>query len=232
MPNVVLNSRAGIVYMVLYPQKTQPVFGSRGELYSKNQSNLHPVVNGITDKVGIVDLFSSHFSKVSKPNNVNRVNALNDKFQSTYREAIDEHSCIGISHLISLQTVLDAAFSMNKGTSFNDEKLSAKYFFHAPLCLFDRLRGLFNSMHLHGFVPSQFCFGTIIPLVKDRHGDLGDVNNYCGITIAPIVSKICEHVLQITFTDYLSTLDYQFSFKRKSLTSHAIHCLRETMKKI
>ena len=114
-------------------------------LYSKNQSNLHPVVNGISDKVGIVDSFSSHFSKVSKPNNVDRVNALNKTFQSTYQDAIDEHSCTCISYSISLQTVLDAAFSMKKGKSFDDEKLSAEHFFHAPLCLFNRLHGLFNS---------------------------------------------------------------------------------------
>ena len=33
----------------------------------------------------------------------------------------------------------------------------------------------------------------------------------------------------ITFTDYLSTSDYQFGFKRKSSTSHAIHCLKESI---
>ena len=34
----------------------------------------------------------------------------------------------------------------------------------------------------------QFQCGTIVPIVKDRQGDLGDMNNYRGITIAPVMS--------------------------------------------
>ena len=68
-----------------------------------------------------------------------------------------------------------------------------------------------------------------MPIVKDHHGNKGDMNNYRGITIAPIISKIFEHVLRIMFQPYLSTSCYQFGFKRKSSTSHAIYCLKETM---
>ena len=71
--------------------------------------------------------------------------------------------------------------------------------------------------------------GTIVPIVKDRQGNLGDLNNYRGITIAPIISKIFEHVLRIVFSDSLSTSNFQFGFKRKSSTSHAIFCLKETI---
>jgi hypothetical protein len=31
---------------------------------------------------------------------------------------------------------------------------------------------LFNLMLKHGYVPNQFGRGIIIPLVKDKHGDL------------------------------------------------------------
>ena len=55
------------------------------------------------------------------------------------------------------------------------------------------------------------------------------MNNYRGITIAPIISKIFEHVMRICFSDFLSTSHYQFGFKRKSSTSHAIFCLKEAI---
>ena len=55
------------------------------------------------------------------------------------------------------------------------------------------------------------------------------MNNYRGITIAPIYSKVFEHVLHILFNEYLSTSSYQFGFKRKSSTSRAIFCLKETI---
>ena len=81
----------------------------------------------------------------------------------------------------------------------------------------------------HGHVPDEFRRGTIVPIVKDRQGDLGDMNNYRGITIAPIISKIFEYLLQTLFQDHLSTSNYQFGFKKKSSTSHAIYCLQETI---
>ena len=199
------------------------------EIYNKNSSHLHSVVNGKTDKEEIVNSFSTHFSKVSQPNNVDRVKQLQNEFQCKYREAVSSHECNCNSHFITLDQVLDATFSMKKGKCADDEKVSAEHFFNAPLILFDMLQCLFNSMLRHAFVPTQFRLGTIIPLIKDSHGDRSDMNNYRGITIAPIASKVFEHALRIIFEPYLSTSNYQFGFKRKSSTSRAIFCLKETI---
>ena len=83
-------------------------------------------------------------------------------------------------------------------------------------------------MMIHETVPHQFQRGTIIPLMKDRHGNKSDMNNYRGITIAPIISKIFEYSLQMIFQKFLTTSKYQFGFKRKSSTSHALFCLQDT----
>ena len=138
-------------------------------------------------------------------------------------------NCTCSKHKVTLSNVLDATFSMKKGKSCDDALISAEHYFNAPLSLFDRLQHLFSQMLLHGFVPSQFQRGTIVPIVKDRHGDQGDMNNYRGITIAPIMSKVFEYCLSTIFQAYLTTSQYQFGFKKKSSTSHAIHCLRETV---
>ena len=198
-------------------------------IYSKNKSDLHPVVDGLTDKGQIATAFSSHFAKISQPNSADRVETLKNMFHSQYHEAVSSHQCDCQSHQISLQSVLDAAFSLKKGKCCDDDLVSAEHFFEAPLVLYDRLQRLFISMLQHAFVPLQFQMGTIVPIVKDRQGNLGDLNNYRGITIAPIISKIFEHVLRIVFSEYLSTSNYQFGFKRKSSISHAIFCLKETI---
>ena len=75
-----------------------------------------------------------------------------------------------------------------------------------PLPLFDRLQNLFSKMLLHSHVPKQFQQGTIVPIVKDCHGNLGDMNNYRGITLAPIISKV--YTLKSLFQPFLSTLSY------------------------
>ena len=200
------------------------------QLYSKNHSDLHTVVNGVSSKNEIADSFKSHFLKVSRPNNQQQVDHLTGLFKEKYQEAIDGHSdCSCSSHSFTLENIVDAAFSLKKGKTRDDSSINAEHFFFAPLPFFDRLQCLFNRMLMHGFVPTQFQRGTIVPLVKDHQGDKGDLNNYRGITIAPIASKVFEHALRIVFEPSLTTSSYQFGFKKKSSTSLAIHSLKETI---
>ena len=184
----------------------------------------------MTAKCDIADSFKNHFVNVSKPNNPLRVEQLDREFRQEYENATASHTnCTCSSYCASLECVLDATFKLKKGKSADDQGLYAEHFFEAPLPLFDRLTVLFNKMLLHGYVPKQFQRGTIVPIVKDRHGNQGDLNNYRGITIAPIISKLFEQVLQTIFQQFLTTSSYQFGFKKKSSTSHAIYCLKEAV---
>ena len=211
-------------------KNTTDFWKSWKQMYCKNYTDLHTVVNGVTSKRDIADSFRSHFVNVSKPNNQERVNSLESTFTQKYVEAMAHHTnCSCSSYVVSTENVIDAVFSLKKGKCCDDSLISAEHLFNAPLPLLVRLQRLFNFMLLHGHVPTQFQRGTIIPLVKDTHGDKGDLNNYRGITISPIISKVFEHVLRIVFSSFLSTSSYQFGFKRKSSTSHAIYCLKEAI---
>ena len=81
----------------------------------------------------------------------------------------------------------------------------------------------------HAFVPKQYRSGFMIPIIKDSQGSHSDVGNYRGITISPVTSKIFEHILKSLFSDHLVTSCYQFGFKTKKSTNHALHCLKETI---
>ena len=48
-------------------------------------------------------------------------------------------------------------------------------------------------------VPAHFCFGTIVPLLKDKHGDASQLHMYRGITLSSTVSKLFESVLVALF---------------------------------
>ena len=201
------------------------------KIYRKDKSHLHPVVNGVSSQRDISESFKSHFVDISKPNHVERVEQLNHEFDTKYASLCEEHglSCNCDTYNISLEVIIDATFSLKKGKSFDDDGVSAEHFFHAPLEMYDRLQQLFTAMIRHSHVPDQFRFGTIIPIVKDHHGNLGDMHNYRGITIASVMSKIFEHVLRIVFVSFLTTSCHQFGFKKNSSTSHALFCLKETI---
>ena len=79
------------------------------------------------------------------------------------------------------------------------------------------------------YVPSQFRLGTIIPIIKDRTGNASDVGNYRGITISAMPSKLFERILKTMFSNYLNTSSYQYGFKGKSSTSHALFSLKESI---
>ena len=84
-------------------------------------------------------------------------------------------------------------------------------------------------MLAHSYIPSHFRFGTIIPIVKDKHGNLSDVSNYRGITISAMTSEVFEHVLKTEFSLHLETSSYQYGFKGNSSTTHVLFSLKETI---
>ena len=62
---------------------------------------------------------------------------------------------------------------------------------------------LFNSLIKHCFVPADFCFGIIVPLLKSKHGDASQIDMYRGITLSTCVSKLFEKVLVEIFGEAL-----------------------------
>ena len=118
---------------------------------------------------------------------------------------------------------------MEDGKCADENDLYAEHFHHAPLNVLVKLTHVFNRMMSHSFVPNQFKLGFMIPIVKDSQGNHSEVSNYRGITISPLASKVFEHVLKAIFSDYLSTSMYQFGYKKKSSTTHAIYCLKQTI---
>ena len=78
----------------------------------------------------------------------------------------------------------------------------------------------------HGFVPDSFGNGVIIPLVKDKQGNLCNIDNYLGITWSHFFAKLFEHCILDKY-DYLMLSNYlQYGFMKHSSCSHAILVLR------
>ena len=201
------------------------------KLYNKNKSHLPPVVDGLSSPEAIAESFKNSFQRNSMPNSVENVERVNQKFISQYSEYVENHkdTCNCADYHVTPSNIIDALCSMKEGKSADEDRISAEHLQNAPLEMINRLASLFNMMLRHACVPKQFKFGYIVPLVKDHGGNHGDIGNYRGITISPIMSKLFEHVLKGVFFDFLSTSEHQFGFKRNSSTSHALHCLKQTV---
>jgi len=47
---------------------------------------------------------------------------------------------------------------------------------------------------IHGYVPNDFGYGTVVPLLKDRCGDVSNLDNYRAIRPMPTISCVISKV--------------------------------------
>ena len=85
---------------------------------------------------------------------------------------------------------------------------------------------IFTSMVKFGYVPPDFSVGIIIPLIKNVYGNATCKDNYRGITLSPVLSKVLEIVLMLKFEENLKFSDFQFGFKPKVVCATAVYTLR------
>ena len=185
-------------------------------------------IAGYCDAQTIAVNFMEHFKKVSQPNNVPRCNEMKEMFLLDLSESLNNHECNCMHHRVGFNQVIDAVMNLKTGKASNCG-LQSEHFLNGTVKLFSALRLCFNMFLSHGFVPNQYQMGTIIPLVKDTQGDLTSMDNYRGITLGSVSSKIFEGVLLALFGEYLYTDPCQFGFKKRSGTVDALYVFRQTV---
>jgi len=103
---------------------------------------------------------------------------------------------------------------MKSGKAAGYDNLTLEHIVFSHPSLVAHLCNIFNLMLKHCYVPNEFGRGIIVPLVKDKRGDLFSSSNYRGITVSPIISKIFELCLLDRFDNFLSSSDLQLGFKK------------------
>ena len=68
---------------------------------------------------------------------------------------------------------------------------------------------------------------TIVPIVKNKCGNLSNSNNYRPIAIATITSKVLESLILVKCEEFLYTSDNHFGFKAGHSTEFCIYTLQE-----
>ena len=86
---------------------------------------------------------------------------------------------------------------------------------------------LLNSMLIHGYLPDDLMLTHIIPIVKNKKGDITSKDNYRPIAISSVLSKVFELILIARYSDYLDTSHNQFGYKEKTSSESCIFVLKE-----
>ena len=102
--------------------------------------------------------------------------------------------------LVDLQTMQNCVKNLKNNKAAGHDGICSEHFKYAGLDLLVHMCLLFNTMLCHSFVPSDFCYGMIVPLLKDKHGDASKIDMYRGITLSCSASKLFESVLPVSYT--------------------------------
>ena len=131
---------------------------------------------------------------------------------------------ITLFNVYEIRKVID---SLEKGQSGGLDNLSAEHLLYAGQRLDIMLSLLFNLCIVLVFLPDHLISSVLIPIVKDKSGDVMDKGNYRPIALSSVISKVLEVLLLDRMEYYLFTSDNQFGFKSKHSTDQCIYILKK-----
>ena len=81
---------------------------------------------------------------------------------------------------------------------------------------------------VHGYIPHSCLNTTIVPICKNKNGNMSDTSNYRPVAVATVVSKLLEHFILTSISRFLGTTDNQFDFKAGHSTDQCTFLLKQT----
>jgi hypothetical protein len=114
-------------------------------------------------------------------------------------------SDVPLNEAISRQEVLAGIGNLKSGKSAGPDKIIAEMLKHADTTVVDFLVVYFNKLFDSGIFPMQWSKSIIVPIHKK--GDVNQPDNYRGIALTSIVSKVYTHILTKRLTVWATEQD-------------------------
>ena len=185
------------------------------------------IVDGITDPKIIAEHFVKHFSKACSNNSEAAAARLKNKYEQMRASYCGQS--VGEPFLFDAELVENVIANMKRGKAAGLDGISAEHLQYSHYILSVVLSKLFNMMILISYVPASFGQSYTVPLLKNSNSAYSKsitVNDFRGISISPVISKVFEHCILDRYARYFCTSDNQFGFKKEHGCSHAVYTLR------
>ena len=200
---------------------------------SKFQTNIPcKLIDGCVGAEVIADKFASHFQSVLSCNDPHKANSIKQEYVS-----LRANYCglpLTQDHSVDTELVSSVVSDLAHGKAVDINGLTAEHlhYCHPSLCVI--LSKMFQLMLLCSYVPDGFRFNYIVPIPKSNQcsNKALTCDDFRGIAISPIISKVFEHCVLKRFQSLFSTSKNQFGFKKGTSCSHAIRVVRCTVDNI
>ena len=126
--------------------------------------------------------------------------------------------------------VEDVILNLKNGKASGCDGIVAEHLKFAHPVVYVSMTKLFNLLISMKYVPTSFGLGLIFPIPKNHnHSSHYKLDEFRGITVSPVVSKVFEHCLYRIFSEFLTSSPNQFDFKKGKGTRDAIFTLCESV---
>ena len=112
---------------------------------------------------------------------------------------------------ITPQEIREAITKLNSGKAADEFGLKAEHFKHAPAVVNNFLAAIFDKIFKIKTVPNIFKSGILTPVLK-KSKNPAIMDNYRGITVTPIISKVFESTILPFLTVNFDQSSLQFGF--------------------
>jgi len=185
-------------------------------------------VDGSADSAEIVGKFANYFEQNCKPFNIQR----NEELKAEYTALRANYcgSAIFDNKRFNTEQISKLVNSLKSGKAAGLDELSSEHLKFSHPIVICILTELFNLFLDTAHIPASFAASYTVPIPKcDVHTRGLKLDDFRGISISPVISKLFEMALLEHFAEYFVTSDHQFGFKKHLGCRDAIYSVRNVI---
>ena len=155
-----------------------------GEISKINSSKvpLPTSIEGTTGSSNILKLWKNHYRSL--------FNCLNNNL---YNIECDNYDYNNIK--VTVDDIINAINKLDNNKSCGSDEIYAEHIKHSSEKLYPLLSLCFTSMFVHGYLPDSLLTVILVPIIKNKAGDINSMNNYRPVALACILSKVIEYII-------------------------------------
>ena len=210
-------------------KKTNPKSYWKHMKIAKRSTRKLFTINKKTTNEDITSEFQEHFNHIlNTPRTLNTDNNLTNELLKILLQDLEETNTEGF--YISEVEVENAILSLSKDKSRDPFQLKSEHFSNAINDSFTPcLTKIINNIVTAKDLPPSLSTSLIIPRIKSHKKSLNDPNNYRGISLIPIITKIIERIIITKCPQLKNHKPSQFGFVSGSSTIHPELLIRDTI---
>ena len=201
----------------------------KGDIYSEIRKMRKSPARVVNSMDGVTEDVSNHFANIYSQlyNSVDEKLKL-DTLYSSINSMIDDSNRDEVLK-ISADIVKEAVGHLKKNKTDPIFQYTSDCLSNAPSILFEHLALVFRLWLFHGHVTETLLLSTLVPIIKDKMGNLCSSDNYRSIAISSLILKIFDWVLILLYGDKLYFDDLQFGYQEQCSTNMCTWMAIETI---